>query len=261
MQVVVRPCLVVGLSLWQIQANGRAGCPTAVHVPCNPRGAVDDRAFYAAPTLRHVEVATGTQHIGFAAWQGCPQLQIVRLPLSVVCLADGAFQSCYALREITAPGCIRFNRKVFAECCSLTKIGPCCETSGTNTLAPGAQVGRFSFEQCSALKTLTFEMDRTCTTRALPEGSLRGAGIERLYLPSDFHSIGSMACENCSWLAEVDLKGTAVTELPASVFAHCVAMTSILLPPRLRRIGQEAFLCCTALREVRHTGDANSSGA
>ena len=56
--------------------------------------------------LRHAEVADGIRHIGFAAWQGCQQLQIVRLPPSVVCLGEGAFQSCYLLREITAPGCL-----------------------------------------------------------------------------------------------------------------------------------------------------------
>ena len=82
-----------------------------------------DRAFYSAPKLRHVEVAQGITQIGSAAWQSCDQLQIVRLPLSVVCLQDGAFQRCYALSQITAPGCVQFGRRVFAECCSLSRIG------------------------------------------------------------------------------------------------------------------------------------------
>ena len=60
-----------------------------------------------------------------------------------------------------------------------------------------------------------------------------------------------MACENCTWLVEVNLQSTAETELPASVFAHCVAMTCILLPPRLTRIGCEAFGWRIALKEVR----------
>ena len=42
--------------------------------------------------LRHVEVAAGMKHVGFAAWQGCQQLQIVKLPPSVISLEDGAFQ-------------------------------------------------------------------------------------------------------------------------------------------------------------------------
>ena len=56
----------------------------AVGLPCNPRKEMADRDFYAAPMLRHVEVAAEIKHIGFAAWQGCQQLQIVKLPPSVI---------------------------------------------------------------------------------------------------------------------------------------------------------------------------------
>ena len=60
LQIVVRPCMVDGHSIWQFQADGKESYPKAVRVPANPRGEIADRAFYAAPSLRHVEVATGT---------------------------------------------------------------------------------------------------------------------------------------------------------------------------------------------------------
>ena len=41
-----------------------------------------------------------------AAWQSCQQLQIVKLSPSVISLAEGAFQGCYVLREVAAPGCV-----------------------------------------------------------------------------------------------------------------------------------------------------------
>ena len=70
-----------GHSIWQFQEDDRESYPKAIRVPVNPRKEIADRAFYAAPMLRHVEVAAGIQHyIGFAAWQGCQQLQIVKLP-------------------------------------------------------------------------------------------------------------------------------------------------------------------------------------
>ena len=57
---------------------------------------------------------------------------------------DGAFQGCYALGQITAPGCVQFGRRVFAECCSLSMVGP---GKGANSaLAPGAQIAPFAFE-------------------------------------------------------------------------------------------------------------------
>ena len=75
LQIVVRPCMVDGHSIWQFQDDGKESYPKAVRVPANPRGEIADRAFYAAPSIRHVEVATGIQHIGIAAWQSCQQLR------------------------------------------------------------------------------------------------------------------------------------------------------------------------------------------
>ena len=85
-------------------ADGKEGHPKAVRVPANPRGEIADRAFYAAPSIRHVEVATGIQHTGIAAWQSCQQLQIVKLPSSVVSLAEGTFMGCYVLRKVAHQG-------------------------------------------------------------------------------------------------------------------------------------------------------------
>ena len=98
LQIVVRPCMVDGHSIWQFQDDGKESYPKAVRVPANPSGEIADRAFYAAPSIRQ-EVATGIQHIGIAAWQSCQQLQIVKLPTSVVSLAEGTFMGCYVLRQ------------------------------------------------------------------------------------------------------------------------------------------------------------------
>ena len=91
LQIVVRLCMVEGHSIWQFQADGEEGYPKAVCVPANPQGEIADRAFSAAPSIRHVEVATGIQHMEIAAWQSCQQPQIVKLPFSVVSLAEGTF--------------------------------------------------------------------------------------------------------------------------------------------------------------------------
>ena len=242
--------MVEGHSTWQFQADDRESYPKAIRVPVNPRREIADRAFYAAPMLRRVEIAAGIQHVGFAAWQGCQQLQIVKLPPSVLSLEDGAFQGCYVLPEVVAPGCVQCSRRVFAECCSLSRVGVSQEADDSNVLAPGAQLGRYAFESCLTLTAITFAMDQTDKSRALPEGAFCGAGIENLCLPSDFHNIGPRAWENCKRLVEVNLMCAEITALLKSTFAHCVAMTDIWLPPRLTQIGKEVFLNCIALREV-----------
>ena len=43
---------------------------------------------------------------------------------------------------------------------------------------------------------------------------------------------------------------TEITAIWGSTFAHCVPLVDIWLPPKLQRIGKEAFLCCTSLREL-----------
>ena len=65
--------------------------------------------------------------------------------------------------EPAAPGCVQFSRRVFAECCSLSKVGIGNEEDDA---APGAQLGRFAFESCLTLTSITFAMDRP--TRPLP---------------------------------------------------------------------------------------------
>ena len=139
---------------------------------------------------------------------------------------------------------------MFAKCCSLGSVGVKCETEDSSVLAPGAQLGRYAFESCLTLATVTFNTDRTKKPRALPEGAFCGAGIEQLCLPHDFHNIGPRACENCKSLVEVKLMSTEITALLSSTFAHCVALQCIWLPPRLIQIGKEAFLNCVVLQEV-----------
>ena len=53
LQIVVRPCMVEGHSIWQFQEGDKESYPKAVRVPINPRREIADRAFYAAPMLRN----------------------------------------------------------------------------------------------------------------------------------------------------------------------------------------------------------------
>lgn len=158
LQMIVRPCMEEGHSIWQFQDTDREGYPKAIRVPLKSGRGVPDRAFYSAPVLRHVLVTHGIAQIGAAAWQSCHQLQIVRLPYSVTYLQEGAFQGCCALRQITIPGCVQFGKRAFAECCSLSEICPAIGSS--NTLAPGAQFAPFVFESCMALESVQFAMSK-----------------------------------------------------------------------------------------------------
>ena len=116
--LVVRQCFVTAEHKGQLRQRAKAIC-----VPAEDTDRVLPNAFSHVPDLRHVLVEPGIQTIGESAWQSCQQLQIVKMPATVVCLQDGAFQGRYALKMVLVPGCKRFGRRVFAECCSLSQKG------------------------------------------------------------------------------------------------------------------------------------------
>ena len=153
------------------------------------------------------------------------------------------------LREVAAPGCVQDGRRVFAECCSLGRVGASHETEDSNVLAPGAQLGKCAFESCLTLTTITFDMDQTNKPRALPEGTFCGADIEQLCFPSDFHNIGPRACENCKslWRSTSWAQRSQPYSLP---HLPTVALNCMWLPPRLSQIGKEVSLNCVVLQEV-----------
>ena len=62
---------------------------------------------------------------------------------------------------MAAPGCVQYGPRVFAERCSLGRVGASRETEDSNVLAPGAQLGKYAFESCLTLATITFDMDHT----------------------------------------------------------------------------------------------------
>ena len=60
-------------------------------VPTNDAGAIPDNAFHSVPILRHLSVAERPHTIGAAVWQSCHQLQVVKLPETVVCIERAVF--------------------------------------------------------------------------------------------------------------------------------------------------------------------------
>ena len=60
--------------------------------------------------------------IGAEAWQDCRQLRIVKLPATVVGIADNAFRDCKLLNSVSAPGCRNFGYKALGH---FSVVGKC----------------------------------------------------------------------------------------------------------------------------------------
>ena len=98
--VVVRQCFIKAEHKGQLRRKTKA-----IYVPAEDNGRVLPNAFSHVSDVRHVQVEPGIHTVGESAWQSCQRLQIVKLPATVVCLQDGAFQGCYELKMVLVPGC------------------------------------------------------------------------------------------------------------------------------------------------------------
>ena len=129
--------------------------PLTVHVSMNLEEMVPDGAFTAAPRLRHVSIEAGIRVVGAEAWQCCRQLRIVRMPASVVRIADNIFRGCQLLNSVTAPGCVEFGYKAFAECSSLQWVHAI--EGVANQFCSSTRFGHYLFRDCINLATFVLQ--------------------------------------------------------------------------------------------------------
>ena len=253
--IVFRNCSVILPAQEQLGGYSIDQVPLAVHVPMNPEEIVPEWAFAGVPRLRHVSVESGIRLIGAEAWQDCRQLRIVKLPATVVGIADNAFRDCKLLNSVLAPGCRDFGYKAFAECCSLQRVY--ASDGAANVFNGEANFGQYLFQGCINLAEVTlseFPSPRGSTlqvrTRELAPGCLSSTGIYALALPKHFVAIGAHACDSCRLLKSVDLCNTMIEEIPEFTFVHCTSLREVFLPATLHTIRVKAFMNCAALVEL-----------
>ena len=153
--------------------------------------------------------------------------------------------------ERSSPRGVSDGPRVFAECCSLTRVGASHGTEDNNVLAPGTQPGKCVFESCLTLPPSPLTWIKLVNL----EDCLKGRSV--------MHALNSSACRVTSTisgrvpvkivkaLVELNLMDTEITALPSSTFAHCVALNSIWLPPRLTLMGKEATVHFVGVNKVQ----------
>ena len=178
--------------------------PLAVHVPRNPEETIPEGAFAGVPRIRHVSIEPGIRFVGAEAWQSCRQLRIVRMPATVVRIADNAFRGCQLLNSVTAPGCRKFGHKAFAERSSLQWVY--AAEGVANQFCSATKFGHYLFRDCIHLAEFNLREDLPptglppqTTAKELAQGCLSSTGITTLTLTQDFSVLGAHACDNCHY--------------------------------------------------------------
>ena len=151
---------------------------------------------------------------------------IVKLPATVVGIADNAFRDYKLLNSVLAPGCRDFGYKAFSECCSLQRMY--ASGGAVNVFNGETNFGQYLFEGCINLAEVTvseFPSSRSelngltlqDRTREPAPGCLSSTGIHTLALPK--HFVASYRL-----LKSVDLCNTMIEEIPQFTFGHCTGL-------------------------------------
>ena len=91
-QLIIQKSFRVVSSKEQIRREAYDDHPRAIWVPANETDILPAKAFFALAGLRHVQVEAGYHAIERQAWRYCHTLTIVKLPSSVVTVANAVFQ-------------------------------------------------------------------------------------------------------------------------------------------------------------------------
>ena len=241
---------------------------TYIEIPSSVT-AIGTAAFWACQNLASVnfEDLTSLTTIGGSAFESTAVSEVDLSNTKLTTIAAGAFQYNDALTTVKIPVTVTsFQQQAFSGCDSLvtldiptdsklTTIGnSALWSTGLTTLdlsnATGLNsIGRFAFQACEKLQSITFpEIDALTINNLAFDGttsltSLDLSGISSLTINGDrtFRNSG---------LQSIDLSDTNLTSIPDQALYGCSSLTTVTLPTGLTSIGDSAFYGCTSLATV-----------
>lgn len=180
----------------------------------------------------------------------CKQLEKMVIPSSVTHLGYDTFLLCEHLSEITlSPNIEKIKGGTFSNCISLSEI-----TIGKGTL----DVQGSAFDYCSSLRAIYVDDENEMYSSV--DGTLYSKGSKTLVrcptglykddflVPDGIEVIAENAFKECENIRKFTLPRSLV-EIGNFAFTNC-AMTSIVIPPSVTKIGASAFLLCNELETL-----------
>ena len=236
---------------------------------------IENGAFGGCINLTGIEIPDNVTEIRQAAFGYCDSLKTVKLSENLGIIGGYAFDNCVALKEIVIPDSVTgIEGNAFAECKELTSVtlSKNLKTIGNQTFRADNKLTKIeipksleesywnyedstgifggAFQECTNLKTITFEKGTT----EIAEGLFAGCtGIEQIKIPDTVTVIESGAFGGCINLKEIDVPNS-VTEIQRSAFEYCSSLRTAKLSENLKSIGMYSFNNCTSLTEV-HLSD------
>lgn len=237
---------------------------------------------YRKSVRSHIRIPDGTKVIARQAfWSSC--IEEVRIPDSVTCIGDRAFENCRYLRSVTFPetGVTFLGSDLFSGCEQLEyvrlpedlRVIPSGMFRGCNNLRPPfiiprtvcciedeafcharcvtsipdrvSYIGRAAFRGAKMLDTLHLSI------HCLGDYAFAGTNVVRVRLPLCYrlHEIPVGAFQGCRSLRQIWFPHR-MGSIGREAFRECVSLESVVIPSAVRHVGSRCFYGCTSLRRV-----------
>ncbi len=217
-------------------------------IPTNVQ-TIGEHAFsYSA--LEELELPSSLTSIENFAFVGCKQLNVIAIPSSVTNLGPGAFQLCQNLSFVSlSPNIEKLNDYTFDNCISLADI-----TIGSGT----KEVNGSAFDNCSSLRAIYVDDDNEYYSSV--DGILYSKDMKKLVrcpaglykeeylIPDGVEIITEYALTGCKNIKKFTLPQT-LREIERFAFIKS-AMSSIVIPSSVNKIGASAFQLCQELETL-----------
>ena len=209
--------LFFGESLYRYPA---ASAPTEYVTPTQVGGTevteVYNYAFMYAENLRSVTLSEGIRYLETGAFTGCPSLEEVAFPSSLISMGQYVFEECPSLvsADLSGTELSTASTGVFQDCASLESV-----------YLPDSlrDLDMYMFDGCSSLKVVDMP-----GARFVREYSFLGCtSLESIELPS-VTSISRAAFSGCTALVSVSL-GPSASSLEPTSFYGCISLSDIAI--------------------------------
>ena len=209
---------------------------------------IDDCAF-SGYKGESITISDSVTSIGSSAFRGCSGLTSVTIPDGVTSIGESAFYGCSGLASMTIPfvgqnadgsGKTHFGY-IFGASSYSNNSNYVPETLKEVIITGGTSIGRYAFDGCSGLTSVTIPDSVT----SIGEYAFSGcSGLKSVTIPDGVTSIGEYAFRGCSGLISVTIPD-GVTSIGWSTFSGCSGLTSVTIPDSVTSIGGWAFSKCS----------------
>ncbi|MBQ9458880.1 MAG: leucine-rich repeat protein [Oscillospiraceae bacterium] len=214
-------------------------------------------AFKSCAALTHATIADSVKEIGDHAFESCPAFKKVTGAGGVESIGGNAFADC-GLRSITLPACLKSLGTAVYNKCDIVDVyyGGTAETwkevedkggSNTGKLTYSGVTWHYNYARGVCGENLIWEYcDGVLTVRG--EGEMNSYGSKTPPWHDRRSDIKTVVIESYR------LANSNVTSIGDSAFRNCSAVSRVMLPESITRVGAYAFPAKTKPIEVYYAG-------